>query len=61
MMPGLRSENREGAAIAEQGAPFSERFEKAVGLACESAAVRRVARQPGRESAKTGLAADGYR
>ena len=28
-------------------APFSKRFEEAVGLACESAAVRRVARQFG--------------
>ena len=28
-------------------APFSKRFEDAVGLACESAAVRRVARQFG--------------
>jgi hypothetical protein len=28
-------------------APFSKRFEEAVGLACESAAARRVARQFG--------------
>ncbi|MBV9180491.1 MAG: transposase family protein [Acidobacteria bacterium] len=28
-------------------APFSKRFEEPVGLACESAAVRRVARQFG--------------
>jgi transposase len=31
-------------------APFSKRFEEAVGLACESAAVRRVARQFGLSS-----------
>src|SRR5271157_1440366 len=38
-------------------APFSKRFEEAVGLACESAAVRRVARQFGL-AASTVLAID---
>jgi hypothetical protein len=36
---------REGAA--EQEAPYSKRFEEAVGQACESAAARQVARQMG--------------
>lgn len=37
----------EKAAQLPSKAPFSKRFEEAVGLACESAAVRRVARQFG--------------
>jgi len=45
-LSGLRDQGRESTAAAEQGA-FSKRFEEAVGLACESAPVRRVARQFG--------------
>ena len=39
-------------------APFSRRFEEAVGQACESAAVRRVARQFGLAGASTVRAID---
>jgi len=42
--PDWRGQDGESAAVAEQG-PFSKRFEEGGGLACESAAVRRVARQ----------------
>ena len=38
---------REKVPLLPSKAPFSQRFEDAVGLACESAAVRRVARQFG--------------
>ncbi len=41
---GLKAEK---VALLPSKAPFSKRFEEAVGLACESAAVRRVARQFG--------------
>ena len=37
----------EKVALVPSKAPFSKRFEEAVGQACESAAVRRVARQFG--------------
>jgi transposase len=42
----LRYQDGKGSALPSK-APFSKRFEVAVGLACESAAVRRVARQFG--------------
>jgi len=42
----LRAADREGGAVAGK-APFSKRFEDAVGQACESAAARRVAHQIG--------------
>jgi hypothetical protein len=45
-LPGLWSDSGEGVAIAGQNA-HSKRFEDAVGLACESAAARRVALQFG--------------
>jgi transposase len=41
---GIRTEK---VPLLPSKAPFSKRFEEAVGLACESAAVRRVARQCG--------------
>lgn len=41
---GIRAEK---VPLLPSQAPFSQRFEEAVGLACESAAVRRVARQFG--------------
>ncbi|MGA7234435.1 MAG: hypothetical protein WBY44_02070 [Bryobacteraceae bacterium] len=45
-LSGLRREDRENPAIAEQG-PFSKRFEDAVGESRESAAAQRVAKQFG--------------
>src|SRR5882762_6040796 len=45
-LSGLRDQGRESTAAAEQGA-LQQALEEAVGLACESAPVRRVARQFG--------------
>jgi len=46
VLSGVWGTNREGTATAEQSA-LSKDFEDAVGLACESASVRQVARQFG--------------
>ena len=43
-MPGMRREDREGGALPSK-APFSQRFEEAVGQACESASARQEARR----------------
>jgi hypothetical protein len=46
VLPGLRNQDREGTSATSK-APFSGRFEDAVGEACESAAARQVARRFG--------------
>jgi hypothetical protein len=43
VLSGLRRQAREGAALPTK-APFSQRFEEAVGLACEMASARQAAR-----------------
>jgi hypothetical protein len=45
MLPGLRNQDREGLPQLSSKAPFSRRFEDAIGEVCENAAARQVARR----------------